>query len=57
LLYTKILEEGGEENRNLKGAKSWKLPTVSHSMDLGVGQEICICKLKGADGDGSRNML
>lgn len=42
LLYTKILEGGGEGNRNLKNGKSWKLPTVSHSMDLEVGQEICI---------------
>lgn len=39
-----MLKGGGDSNRNLKNAVSWKLPTDSDSVDLGVGQEICIFK-------------
>lgn len=38
----KFLEGGNEENWNIKNAESWQLPTVSDSMDVGAGQEICI---------------
>lgn len=38
----KFLNEGNEENWNIKNVESWQLSTVSDSLDLGAGPEIFI---------------